>query len=382
MEFSLSEAQDTLQARIIEFAQANLNENLPHRYRQGIFERPLWELCGHQGIPGLVVAENYGGKGLDALSTVVALEGLGYGCEDGGLGFAITAHMMACVIPVSIHGSKTQKTKFLPGLSNGELIATNAITEQESGSDVFQMKSRAKPHNNGYVLSGQKSYCANAPVADICIAYALTDPDKGFLGGVSCFLLEKNQHKFAINSDIEKLGLRTCTTGQINLDGISVSEEDMIGKTGGGGMIFSQSMLWERICMSALHVGTMTRLLERCIGFAKNRKSGGVAISTYQAVSHKLVDLQVRLEASKLLVYHTAWKLDQGHNVNRDASIVKLYVSEQFKSMTTDLMQIYASTGYTVDSEIGRCVNDALASTIYSGTSEIQKNIIAKWIGL
>lgn len=382
MTFGLSKSQEALKKEFAEFARDSLSSGIAERHRSGNFDRGLWDLCGGRGVLGLPIAKAYGGLGLSAIDAIVALEGLAYGAEDGGLIFALGAQLLSCNVPVALHGTDEQKQKFLGGLCRGQLIASNAMTEAQGGSAVFQMESRAKAIENGYRLSGLKSYCANAPVSDLCLTYVLTDPDKGFSGGVSAFLLERERHRYQVTEEVEKLGLRTCSTGQISLDGLEVVDGDLLGKAGAGGMIFNQSMDWERIGLAAMHVGTLTRLLERCVLFARRRKSGDVAISSHQAVSHVLADIQTELEAARLLVYSAASQLDGGsRSVSRSASITKLFVGECFKSATVRLMQIHASDGYQADSEIGRCLQDALAATVYSGTSEIQRNIISRWMG-
>jgi alkylation response protein AidB-like acyl-CoA dehydrogenase len=260
------------------------------------------------------------------------------------------------------------------------------MTEPQGGSAAFDMISEALPLPDQpirkWTLKGTKSYCANAPIADLCLAYVLTDRDKGFFGGVSAFLLNKEEHGFQVVGEVIKPGLKTCMTGIVDLDGVVVSEKDLIGRPGGGAIIFTQSMNWERIGIAGLHLGTMSRLLERAVRFARERKGGGAPLARHQAVSHKLADLDVGLEACRWLIYRAASELCSNHNCNHEAARAKLFVSEHFKRMSTELMQLYAGVGYSVDHEVSRIIMEALASTIYSGTSEIQKNIVAGSLGL
>jgi alkylation response protein AidB-like acyl-CoA dehydrogenase len=386
MDFTLGKELTRLKADIIAFSQANLNDSLCARNRERVFARDLWDLCGEHALQGLPVPTEYGGRGLDALSMAIALEGFGYGCEDSGLAFAVAAHLLSCVVPIWVHGSEEQKTRYLPELCSGRLVCTNAMTEPQGGSAAFDMVSEAQPlpdqSAGKWALKGVKSYCANAPIADLCVAYVLTDRDKGFFGGVSAFLLNREEHGFKVVGEVIKPGLKTCLTGIIDLEGVVVSEQDLIGRLGGGAMIFTQSMNWERIGIAGLHLGTMTRLLERAIRFARERKSGGVPLARHQAVSHRLADLDVGLEACRWLVYQAASVLGGDHNCNHEAARAKLFVSEQFKKMSTELMQLYAGVGFSADHEISRVLMEAMASTIYSGTSEIQKNIVAGSLGL
>lgn len=381
MSFVLTRDQRATRDEYADFARESLNRDVAGRYRRGEFDRQLWDICADRGITGLPAGSDVGGGSLSPMDTILALEGFAYGCEDGGLGFALGAHLLSCVVPVWLHGSTDLKKRLLPQLCAGKLIACNAVTEEQSGSAAFTMESRGVAVADGYQLTGRKSFSANAPVSDVCLAYVMTNPEKGYTGGVTGFLLERAKHAYQVVEEVDKPGLRTCLTGRICLDDIQATNDNVVGKVGGGGPIFNESMVWERVGLSAMHVGTMARLTERAVAFARHRKPGGQAISGYQAISHKLADIQARIEASRLLVYQAAADLEGRKASGSSASVAKLFVSESFRSTTIDLMQIYASAGYTENSEISRCLQDALAATIYSGTSEIQRNIIARWMG-
>ena len=380
--FSLTDEQKALQEEIIAFAQTHLNEGVVERDREQRFDRQLWKKCGEIGLPGLCVSKEYGGRGLGAVSTVLALEALGFACEDGGLNFALSAHLLACLVPIWLHGSEEQKEYYLPSLCNGKWVAANAMTEPNAGSDVFNMHSTAKVTEKGFILNGTKSYVSNGPVADILVTYALTAPDKGFFGGISAFLLDRSIHPYNRTDKIDKLGIRSCMLGEVSFADLEVSETALLGKPGAGGMLFTQSMDWERICLGAIHIGAMDRLLKAAVKFAKGRKSGGQSISKYQAVSHPLAELKARLESARLLTYKAAWKLEAGKNVSLDGSIAKLAVSETYKALAIQLNQLYAGAAFRGQHSAERALRDSIGGTVYSGTSEIQKNIIAKRIGL
>jgi len=382
IDFSLTDEQKALQEEIIAFAQAHLNEGVLERDREQRFDRQIWEKAGEIGLPGLNVPKKYGGRGLGPLSTLVALEALGYGCEDGGFNFSLSAHLLACLAPICLHGSEEQKEHYLPVLSNGKWVAANAMTEPNAGSDVFTMKSTAKAVENGFVLNGNKSYVSNGPVADILVTYALTAPEKGFFGGISAFLLDKSIHPYNRTDKIDKLGIRSCMLGEVSFQDLEISETTLLGKPGAGGMLFTQSMDWERICLGGIHLGAMDRLLKEAVKFAKSRKSGGQSISKYQAVSHPLAELKARLESARLLTYKAAWKLEAGKKVSLDGSMAKLAVSETYKALALQLNQLYAGAAFRGQNSAERALRDSIGGTVYSGTSEIQKNIIARQIGL
>jgi alkylation response protein AidB-like acyl-CoA dehydrogenase len=338
--------------------------------------------CGGMGLQGLPVPEEYGGSGLDPVSVSVALEALGYGCRDGGLTFAICAHLLACVVPIWKHGSEEIKRRYLSDLCDGTLIAVNGMTEPQTGSDAFAMKTRAVRDGDGYRITGTKTFSSNGPIADVALLYAVTEPTKGFHGGITAFLVEKGTAGFTAGQKFEKLGLRTCPIGELVLDDARVPASAVVGVEGAGASIFAESMNWERACLAASHVGTMQRLLEQAIEYARTRSQYGQPIGKYQAVSHRIADMKVRLEASRLLVYRSASRLDRGRDVALDASAAKLFVSESLVRSALDTVQTLGGYGFMADYEVERVLRDSIGSTLYSGTSEIQRNIIASWLGL
>jgi len=382
MDFDLTQDQRAFKTEIIRFARKVLNEGAMERDRAQTFPRDLWLRCGEMGLQGLPVPEAYGGIGLDPLSTALALEALGYGCEDGGLAFSICAHLLACVVPVMKHGNEEQKQRYLPGLCDGTLIAVNAMSEPGSGSDAYAMKTRAVVEGEGYRINGTKIWSTNGPVADLAVVYAVTDAEKGYYGGISVFLVEKDTPGFQAGQKFEKMGLRTSPIGEIVLEDVFVPKEAMVGRPGSGTTIFTQSMEWERVCIGAKHCGTMERLMEKSIKYARTRSAFGQAIGKYQGVSHKIVDMKIRLETARLLTYKAATRLDKARDVAIDASMTKVFVSEALLQTALDTVQIFGGNGFMTEYEVERALRDAVGGKIYSGTNEIQRNILAKWLGL
>jgi alkylation response protein AidB-like acyl-CoA dehydrogenase len=382
MDFTLTEEQRLLSENIVRFAQNELNEGLRERDRLQEFPHELWLKCGEMGLQGLPVPEEYGGAGCDPLSVAIALEAFGYGCRDGGLVFAVCAHLLACVVPIWKHGSEEQKRTLLPRLCNGTLIAVNGMTEPSTGSNAFAMTTKAVPDGDGFRLNGAKTFSSNGPVADIALIYALTDEKKGYHGGVSAFLVERETKGFSTGQKFEKLGLRTCPIGELVLEDAFVPASSVLGGVGGGSAIFTQSMDWERACLGASHVGTMRRLLEESIAQARTRSQYGQVIGKFQAISHRIADMKVRLEASRLLAYRAASRLEKARDAALDASIAKLFVSESLVQSALDSVQILGGYGFMADYDAERVLRDSIGSRLYSGTSEIQRNIIARWLGL
>jgi alkylation response protein AidB-like acyl-CoA dehydrogenase len=382
MDFSLTDDQKFLREEIIRFARKELNGDISSRDREQIFPHELWLKCGSLGLQGLPVPEEYGGAGLDPLSTALALEAFGYGCQDGGLVFAVCAHLLACVVPIWKYGSEEQKSRYLPGLCNGALIAVNAMTEPDAGSDPFAMSTRAEPDGGGFRLNGTKTFTSNGAVADLAVVFAMTDREKGYHGGVTAFLVEKETPGFQKGQKFEKMGLRTCPIGELILEDACVPAESILGNVGAGANIFTHAMDWERICIAASHIGTMDHLLEKSIEYARTRSQFGQPIGKFQAISHRIADMRVRLEAARLLTYKAAERLERVRSVSLDASVAKVFVSESLVKNAMETVQILGGYGYMTEYEVERALRDAVASNIYSGTSEIQRNIIARWLGL
>ena len=382
MDFSFTDEQKLLRDNIVRFARDVLSPGAAERDRNQEFSRDLWRKCGAIGIQGLPVPQLYGGSAVDPLTCAIALEALGYGCRDGGLVFSLCAHLLSCVVPLWQHGNEEQKRRYLPGLCNGELVGVHAITEPGSGSDAFALRTRAEPDGDGFRLNGTKTFISNGPVADVVIVFALTDPQKGYHGGVTAFLVERGTTGFSAGRKFDKLGLRSSPIGELVFTNVYVPREAILGGIGGGSKVFGVAMDWERICLFASHVGAMERLLETAISYARTRSQFKQPIGKFQAVGHRIADMKVQLEAARLLVYQAAWRLEHVRNASMDAAIAKLFVSESLVQSALSTVQVHGGYGFMTEYEVERALRDAIGSTLYSGTSEMQRNIIARWLGL
>ncbi|HET6598287.1 MAG TPA: acyl-CoA dehydrogenase family protein [Anaerolineales bacterium] len=381
MDFSWTEEQLKYKQAVIEFAQNELNEGLIERDRQGELARENWKKCAKMGLLGLAIPEQYGGSESDILTTMLVMEGLGYGCRDNGLIFAMNAQMWSVQHPILAFGTEAQKQKYLPGMCSGDLIGAHGMSEPDSGSDAYSLHTRAKRTNDGYVLNGTKMFVSNAPFADVSLVFATVNPEKG-IGGVTAFLVDKGTPGFRVSQSIEKMGLRTSPMGELILEDCFVPMESRLGPEGAGPAIFNSSMEWERSCILGSHIGAMEHQLEEAIRYARQRSQFGQKIGKFQSVANRIADMKLRLETARLLLYKVAWLKQMGKPAVMEAALAKLYLSESFVQSSLDAIRTYGGYGYMTELEVERDLRDAVGGLLYSGTSDIQRMIIARWLGL
>ena len=381
MNFEFSADQLELKNSAVRFAQKKLNDDMIARDKAGAFSRELWTACAEFGILSLPFSKSYGGSDCDIITTLLVMEGLGYGCKDSGLLFSINGQLWTVQMPIFHFGTPAQKTNYLAKLCRGEWIGANCMTEPSSGSDSFALSTMAKLDGDHYILNGSKTLITNAPIADLFLVFATIDPSKGFMG-VTAFLVEKTFPGLTISKEIEKMGLKTSPMAEVIFEDCRVPLANRLGPEGNGATIFNEGIEWERSCMLASDVGVMERQLEECIKYAKVREQFKKPIGKFQAISHKIADMKVRLETARLILYKVAWLKQTQGRAGMEAAIAKLYLSESLIQSCLDAIQIHGGYGYTAEYEIERDLRDSISSTLYSGTSEIQKNIIAKYLGL
>ncbi|HET9895518.1 MAG TPA: acyl-CoA dehydrogenase family protein [Streptosporangiaceae bacterium] len=381
MDFALTPEQRELTEAAADFARRELNQDLAKREDTAEFPRELWRACAKFGILGLPVPAEFGGSGTDVVTTALIMEALGYGCQDNGLLFSLNAQMWSVQHPLIMFGTREQKQAYLPRLVSGELIGGHAMTEPGSGSDALHMRTRAERQGDHYVLNGSKQFITNAPVAGVLLVYASLAGTPG-IGGLCAFLVDAVTPGLMISSNFAKMGLRTSPMGEVALADCRVPAASLLGTPGAGLAIFNSSMEWERSCLLSSAAGAMRRQLEQCVAFARSREQFGQPIGKFQAVSAKLADMYVRLEAARLLIYRVAWMKQQGKAAPAEAAAAKLFTSEAWVHSSRDAIQAHGATGYLKEAGIERDLRDALASTIYSGTSEIQQVVIARMLGL
>jgi alkylation response protein AidB-like acyl-CoA dehydrogenase len=380
VDFSWTDEQTASRKKLVEFAQTQLNDRVVERDLKAEFDLSGWKKCGEFGIPGLPIPTEYGGSGSDILTTIYLLEGLGYGCTDGGLTLAINAHMWGCEIPILSFGTKQQKELYLPRLCSGKWIGALAVAERDAGSDTNNIQTVAEPRGDHYVLNGTKMFVTNGPVADLLVVLAKCS--QGEDDQLTAFLVEKSFPGYSCEETIDKMGSRTSPMGELCFNDCLVPSENVLGKTGAGTSVFRQAMEWERAFILASAVGCMERQLDTCVRYVRKRRQFGKPIGKFQLVASKLVDLKMRLETARLLLYKVGWLKEQGKPMFMEASLAKLYISEAWVESSLDTIQVHGGYGYLTDSELERTLRDSVGSRIYSGTSEVQRLIISKMMGL
>jgi alkylation response protein AidB-like acyl-CoA dehydrogenase len=381
MDFDLSEEQQQLQNAAIEFARSELNDDIIRRDRDEEFSLDGWKKCADFGALGLPIPAEYGGMGLGITDVIAVMEGLGYGARDHGLLFSMNAHLWTNSLPILLYGNEEQRRKYLPGLCNGEIIGANGASEPGAGSDIFSMRTRAERQGDCYVLNGTKTFVSNAPVANLFAVYATIDPGLGAMG-ITAFLIERDTPGLKVGKRLEKMGLRTSPMSEVVFDNCTIPVANRLGREGRGVAVFESSMEWERGCILANYLGLMRRQLEICVEHVRSRKQFGSAIGKFQSVANRIVDMKVRLDTCRPLVYRIGRLKERNKSAMMEASIAKLYVSECLIESCRDALQIHGGYGYMVEQGIERELRDALGSTLYSGTSEIQRNVIAKCLGI
>ncbi len=383
MEFKLSKEQKRLKKDIVCFAKEQLKDDtLAARERNHEFSRDLWARCGEQRIQGLHVPEAYGGMGYDAMQMALAMEALGNGCDDAGLLVSLSTQMLSCQVPLIQFGSEAQKQKYLPGLADGKIVATSAISEDEAGNDYDNMAATAEAADGGFIINGEKTQLINAPLADVALVYAKTDSEQGFEGGVTCFLVDTSTDGVTKFDESQTAAYRTASIGRLKFENVKVSQDAVLGEVGKGADVFNAGVTWERSLLSAMHVGRMDYLLENTIMYARTAKSQGQPVGKNQSVSHRVTNMKMRLEVGRLLAYKAAWSLDNNPKDATAASISKLFASESMVQSAIDAGQIFGAAGFTEADQSGRSLHDAFGSTLYAGTAAMQRNAIAKAMGL
>lgn len=382
MDFSWSDSQLAFKERVVAFART-LNEGVAERDQAGTFPRDAWAACAEFGIQSLAISSPFNATGTDTefMTAVLAMEAMGYGCRDNGLTFALNTVMWTVAHPIHEYGSEAQKREFLPAMCRGTLIGAHSLTEEESGSDAFSLQTRAETCEGGYVLRGRKKFVTLGPIADVVLMFATVDPSLG-KWGITAFLVPTDSPGFEARPVTPKMGLRTVPMGDLVLNDVFVPEGNRLGKVGAGVSISNRALEVERCCILASQLGAMEYQLERAIAYARERKQFGQPIGKFQSVSNRIADMKLRLETARLLLYHVAWRQQSGLPAMLEAALLKLHLSECFVESSLDAVRVHGARGYVTEHEVERDLRDAIGGVLYAGTSDIQRVLIARLLGL
>jgi alkylation response protein AidB-like acyl-CoA dehydrogenase len=383
MDFSWNTDQLALRAAVIEFAQQALEDDVLEREPRGEFSRENWRKCADFGIQSMAIPGPYNSSGIttDFLSAVLAMEAMGYGCRDTGLTFALNTQMWTVAHPVLEFGTEEQKNRFLPAICRGDRIGAHALTEPESGSDAFSLRTTARKTEGGYILNGKKKFITLGPIADFVLLFATLDPALGNWG-ITGFLVDAKSPGLERGEMRSKMGLRTVPMGDLTLTDCFVPEADRLGPEGAGASISNNSLELERCSILASQLGAMQRQLEEAIQYARERHQFKRPIGKFQSVSNRIVDMKLRLETSRLLLYHVAWLEQSGRPAMLEAALLKLCLSESFLSSSLDAIRTFGGNGYLPEYHVERDLRDAVGGVLYAGTTDIQRMVVARLLGL
>lgn len=377
MNFNWTETQKSLKENAIKFAKSNNPSDMIEIDKNGTFSKQHWLKYAEFGVQGLTAPENLGGSGLDLLSCIAVMEGLGYGALDHGMLFSISAHIWSFLEPLLVFGSEKQKDNYFPGLCNGNIIGVHAMTEPEAGSDAFSMRTRANDEGDHYLINGSKTFITNGNVADSIIVFTNIIKKNGDKK-LSCIIVDKGKAGFSCSSSIEKMGLRTSPFCELFFTDCIVPKDNLLGSEGQGQQIFNCAMEGERTFIFATQIGRMEKQIENCLDYARIRKQFGKSIIKFQSISNYLAEMKVNLETSRLLAYKVGWLKANNKNAFQFSSIAKLHISECAVKNSLLAMKIHGGYGYTTEFEFERHMRDSIGGLFYSGTSEIMRNIITE----
>lgn len=380
MDFGWNEDAQARRASLIAFVRSEFDDDAASNDPECKFAARNWKKSADYGVHGLMVPTDYGGSDLDILTSVYLMEALGYACRDNGLTFAILSQMLSIQPAIALFGSEALKENYLTRLANGAYGAF-AISEESSGSDTYSLKTTATRVEGGYRLNGEKKFITLAPVADIALVFATVDAELDEWG-VTGFVIERGQDGFSTTETQPKMGLRTTPIGDIVLNDCFVPESNRLGAEGAGVAVFNKAMESERSYILAGQVGAMERQLEDTIAFVRKRKQFGSPVAKFQSVANRVADMKLRLETSRLLLYKVAWMESQGTPLVLDAALANLHLSETYVESSLDAIRNHGARGFLSEYEVERDLRDSVGGLIYSGTSDIQRNIIARMLGL
>jgi len=380
MDFRFTDEQKAFKEQVLKFSQKELAPLAEEADWKGEFCWEAWRKMGAFGLLGLTYPEQYGGSGADVVTACLAGEAVAYGGAEGGLCLAWGAHTYLCGDTILVHGNEEQKRKYVPKLASGEWVGAMGLTEPGAGSDAASIRTTATRKGDYYLLNGTKMFITNGPIADVLVIIAVTDKEKKG-AGISAFIVEKGYPGFSVGRELKKMGVKASTTGELIFEDCPVPAANILRKEGEGFIIALGTVEWDRSTLMAPFLGGLEYALEASVKYAKQRVQFGRPIASFQAIQHKLADMKVILEATRLLIYRVAWLKDQGKFLNPvEAAEAKLFVGEFGMKLASDAVQIHGGYGLMHEYPVERIFRDAKLGAIGGGTSEIMRLIISRSI--
>ncbi|MGE7473545.1 isovaleryl-CoA dehydrogenase [Bosea sp. NPDC003192] len=373
--FDLGETADAIRDTVHAFAQEKIAPRAEEIDRTNQFPRDLWPEMGALGLHGITVPEEYGGAGLGYLEHCVAIEEVSRASASVGLSYG--AHSNLCVNQIARNGNDAQKRKYLPKLISGEHVGSLAMSEPGSGSDVVSMKTKAVRKGDRYVLTGNKMWITNGPIAETLVVYAKTDPEAG-PKGITAFLIEKGMKGFSTHQKLDKLGMRGSDTCELVFEDCEVPEENVLGSVGRGVNVLMSGLDYERVVLSAGPLGIMQAAMDIVLPYIHERKQFGQSIGEFQLVQGKVADMYVAMNSCKAYVYAVAKACDRAETTREDAAGAILIAAEKATQLALDAIQLLGGNGYINDYPTGRLLRDAKLYEIGAGTSEIRRMLIGR----
>jgi len=373
--FDLGETADAIRDTVHAFAQEKIAPRAEEIDKTNQFPRDLWPQMGALGLHGITVKEEDGGAGLGYLEHCVAIEEVSRASASVGLSYG--AHSNLCVNQIARNGNAAQKAKYLPKLISGEHVGALAMSEPGSGSDVVSMRTKAVKKGDRYVLTGNKMWITNGPIAETLVVYAKTDPEAGSRG-ISAFLIEKGMKGFSTHQKLDKLGMRGSDTCELVFEDCEVPEENVLGSVGRGVNVLMSGLDYERVVLSAGPLGIMQAAMDIVLPYIHERKQFGQSIGEFQLVQGKVADMYVAMNSCKAYVYAVAKACDRAETTREDAAGAILIAAEKATQLALDAIQLLGGNGYINDYPTGRLLRDAKLYEIGAGTSEIRRMLIGR----
>jgi butyryl-CoA dehydrogenase len=375
MDFDLTDEQQLIQRTAREFTDNEIVERTRENARNHHFDVDLVKKIAAQGYLGAIVPQEYGGAGLDYLSYGLIVEEIGRG--DSAIRTVISVQTSLVCSAILKWGTEEQKQKYLPKLCSGEWLGCFGLTEPDTGSDAANQKTRAKKTDNGWTINGGKMWISMGNYAKLALIFAQTDPELGHKG-VACFLVDTDQPGYSSQTIEHKMGLHASDTASISLEDVEVSDEDMLGNVGDGFKVAMSALDSGRYSVAAGCVGICRGCVEESVKYAKEREQFGKPIASFQLVQAMIADMVLKTDASRMLVWRAGWLKDQGRPNTLETSIAKLHATEASLECANLAIQVHGGAGYVDDHPVERYFRDARVTTLYEGTSQIQKLIIGR----